>query len=113
MVVQQVVLGFFMLRRIFRSNLPVWNLVCSLHFPVLIGLGVALGFWVLDVEKLVTNWAWLIAGYAGIAAICGGAILLVNLLLPNGHQHFADLRRIVSWGKNLITTKRTIVPCAA
>ena len=113
MVVQQMVLGFFMLRKIFRSHLSVWNLVYSLHVPVLIGLGVTFPFWYLGAENLVTNWAGLIVGYAAISAVCGGVILLVNLLAPNGPQHFADLRRIAAWGKNLITTKLTTVPCAA
>ncbi|MBI3416407.1 MAG: oligosaccharide flippase family protein [Verrucomicrobia bacterium] len=113
MLAQQVVLGFFMLRSIFQKHLSVWDLVVTLHFPVWIGLIVSLGFWLLGVDKIVTNWAWLIASYISIASICGGAVLAVDVLLPNGRQHLEDLRRIVCWGKDLVAAKVNKVPCVA
>ncbi len=98
MFVQQIVLGSYLLRRIFGPVLPVWRILASLYSPMIVGLAVCLGVAWSGMLRGVDTWFGFAVSYVSLVVISGGSVLLVDMFWPDRRQHWNDLGTVAAWG---------------
>jgi O-antigen/teichoic acid export membrane protein len=99
MLVQQIALGCYLLRRTFGQLLPVWRILTSLYLPIVVGLAFCMGVAWSGVMHRVDTWSWLVGGYILLVVISGGCILLGDVFWPDRQQHWDDIRRVAAWAR--------------
>jgi len=99
MLVQQIVLGCYLLRQTFGQVLPIWRILTSLYLPIMVGLTLCMGVAWIGVVQGVDTWVWLVVGYILLAVLSGGCILIADAMWPDRRRHLDDIGRLASWGR--------------
>lgn len=94
MLVQQALIGFFMLPRVLGSALRPGDLFLSLHLPVILGLAVTFAW--LYFGPVTQGVTGVLAAYAGLAVLSFLASLGAGTLLPGGQARVRDVATVLA-----------------